>query len=144
MFLKKTPVQVIVALRVGKKTQKRQKRTEKTLKALKKEKKAKKVENYQFSALNLIYDPQDFSEKLFKEVESTNESFEIKIMMLELIARLIGIHQLYLLNYYAFLIRFINPHQREVAKMLWFAAIASHEMVPPEVREVSAKSLKKY
>jgi protein SDA1 len=123
----------LVALRVGKKTQKRQKRTEKTLKALKKEKKSKKVENYQFNALNLIYDPQDFSEKLYKEVESTNESFEIKIMMLELIARLIGIHQLYLLNYYAFLIRFINPHQREVAKMLWFAAIASHELVPPEV-----------
>ncbi len=77
----------MVALRVGKKTQKRQKRTEKTIKA----EKSKKVENYQFSALNSIYDPRDFSEKLFKEVESTNESFEIKIMMLELIAHLIGI-----------------------------------------------------
>ena len=119
----------MVALRVGKKTQKRQKRTEKTIKA----EKSKKVENYQFSALNSIYDPRDFSEKLFKEVESTNESFEIKIMMLELIAHLIGIHQLCLLNYYAFLIQFINPQQREVAKMLWFAAIASHELVPPEV-----------
>lgn len=124
----------MVALRVGKKTQKRQKKTDKAVKALKKEKKSKKVESYQYSALNLLYDPQDFSEKLFKEVETTNESFELKIMMLELIARLIGIHQLYLLNYYAFLIRFINPHQREVAKMLWFAAIASHELVPPEVR----------
>ena len=58
-------------------------------------------------------------------------------MMLELIARLIGIHQLYLLNYYSFLIRFINPHQREVTKMLWFAAIASHELIPPEVQFLS-------
>lgn len=100
---------------------------------MKKEKKSKKVESYQFSALNLLYDPQNFIEKLFKEVEITNEGFEIKIMMIDLVARLIGIHQLYLLNFYTFIVRFLTPHQREVAKMLWFCAIASHEMIPPEV-----------
>ena len=104
------------------------------MKALKKEKKDKKAESYQFDALFLLYDPQDFAEKLFKEVEQTNEGFEIKLMMIELIARLIGIHNLFLLNYYSFLIRFLTPHQREVAKMLWFAAISAHELVPPDVR----------
>jgi protein SDA1 len=122
-----------LALRVGKKTQSRKKRTDRALKALKKEKKSKKKELYNHNALHLLYDPQDFVEKLFRELEHTNESFEIKLMMIDLVARLVGIHNLYLLNFYSFLIRFLTPHQREVTKMLWFAAISSHELVPPDV-----------
>jgi protein SDA1 len=129
----KTPTQLLLALRVGKKTQSRKKRTDRALKALKKEKKSKKKELYNHNALNLLYDPQDFVEKLFKELERTNESFEIKLMMIDLIARLVGIHNLYLLNFYSFLIRFLAPHQREVTKMLWFAAVSSHDLVPPDV-----------
>jgi hypothetical protein len=65
-----------------------------------------------FSALNLIYDPQDFAEKLFKLVETTNDGFEIKLCILDVISRLIGVHSLFLLNFHSFLIRFLNPHQR--------------------------------
>ena len=102
-------------MRVGKKTKKRQKRSERALKTIKKEKKKSKRKTHgipHFSALNLIYDPQDFAEKLFKLVETTNEGFEIKVAILDLIARLIGIHSLFLLNFHTFLIRFLNPHQR--------------------------------
>ena len=104
-----------MALRVGKKTKSRQKRTERAMKTINKEKKSKnKTTNGipHFSALNLIYDPQDFAEKLFKLVETTNEGFEIKLSILDLIARLIGIHSLYVNNFHPFLIRFLNPHQR--------------------------------
>jgi protein SDA1 len=130
---KKNSTEIQLALRVGKKTASRKKKTERALKALKKEKKSKKVESYQTDSLHLLYDAQDFVEKLFKEVEQTNEGFEIKLMMIELIARLIGTQNLFLLNFYSFLIRFLTPHQREVAKMLWFAAISAHELVPPDV-----------
>lgn len=101
-------------MRVGKKTKSRKKRTDRALKSINKDKKKKKKKDGipHFSALNLIYDPQDFAEKLFKLVETTNEGFEIKISILELISRLIGIHQLYLNNFHHFLIRFLNPHQR--------------------------------
>ena len=105
------------------------------MKTLRKEKKKKNKNDGlpHFSALNLIYDPQDFAEKLFKLVESTNEGFELKLAILELIARLIGVHGLFLLNFHPYLLRFLNPHQREVTKMLWFAAISSHELTPPDV-----------
>lgn len=110
---KKTEAEIMMALRVGKKSKGRVKKTQKAVKALKREKKGKGDKHIpQFSALNLIYDPQDFAEKLFKLVETTNEGFEIKLSILDLISRLIGIHSLFLLNYQTFLLRFLNPHQR--------------------------------
>lgn len=105
----------MLSLRVGKKTKKREKRAQKALKTLRREKKKDKKNinsAFNFSALNLIYDPQDFAEKLFKLVEKTNEAFELKLAILELISRLIGIHSLYLHNFHSFLLRFLNPHQR--------------------------------
>jgi protein SDA1 len=101
----------LLSLRVGKKTRKRQKKTERALRAVKKSKKSSNSIPV-FSALNLIYDPHDFAEKLFKLVETTNEAFEIKLAILDLISRLIGIHSLFLPNFHSFLIRFLNPHQR--------------------------------
>lgn len=35
----------------------------------------------------------DFSEKLLKQLEDSKERFEVKIMMMELISRLVGIHE---------------------------------------------------
>ncbi|RNA26571.1 SDA1 -like protein [Brachionus plicatilis] len=133
----KTTQQVMLSLRVGKKTKSRKKRTDRALKSINKDKKKKKKGNDipHFSALNLIYDPQDFAEKLFKLVDTTNEGFEIKISILDLISRLIGIHQLFLNNFHHFLIRFLNPHQREVTKILWFSAISSHDLTPPDTVE---------
>jgi protein SDA1 len=103
---------LLLGLRVGKKTRKRQKRTEKALKAVRREKKSKNNEFQNLTALNLIYDPQDFAEKLFKLVETTNEGFEFKLSVLELISILMGVHSLFLNNFHSYLIRFLNPHQR--------------------------------
>lgn len=36
---------------------------------------------------------KDFSEKLLKQLEDSKERFEVKIMMMELISRLVGIHE---------------------------------------------------
>jgi hypothetical protein len=115
----KTEQQVLLGLRVGKKTKKREKRTNRALKVMRKEKKKSNKSGNgvpHFSALNLIYDPQDFAEKLFKLVETTNEGFEIKLSILDVISRLIGVHSLFLLNFHSFLIRFLNPHQRGMFK----------------------------
>ncbi|MEQ2221966.1 Protein SDA1, partial [Ilyodon furcidens] len=119
----------------GKKTTKNKKKLEKAMKVLKKHKKKKKPEVFNFSAIHLIHDPQDFSEKLLKQLESSKERFEVKIMMMELISRLVGIHELFLFNFYPFIQRFLQPHQREVTKILLCAAQASHQLVPPEIIE---------
>uniref|UniRef100_A0A4W4GAS2 Protein SDA1 n=1 Tax=Electrophorus electricus TaxID=8005 RepID=A0A4W4GAS2_ELEEL len=83
----------------------------------------------------LVWDPFYFAEKLLKQVESCKERFEVKMMMMELISRLVGIHELFLFNFYPFVQRFLQPHQREVTKILLCAAQASHTLVPPEVIE---------
>ena len=46
-----------------------------------------------FSALHLIHDPRDFAEKLFKKLEKSTEKFEVRLMLMALISRLIGVHQ---------------------------------------------------
>lgn len=126
---------LMIRYSTGKKTSKNKKKLEKAMKVLKKHKKKAKAEVFNFSAIHLIHDPQDFSEKLLKQLETSNEHFEVKIMMMELISRLVGIHELFLFNYYPFIQRFLQPHQREVTKILLCAAQASHQLVPPEIIE---------
>uniref|UniRef100_A0A8C9VGD2 Protein SDA1 n=2 Tax=Scleropages formosus TaxID=113540 RepID=A0A8C9VGD2_SCLFO len=124
---------IMVRFSTGKKSSKNKKKMEKAMKVLKKHKKKNNAEVFNFSAVHLIHDPQDFSEKLFKQLEDSKERFEVKIMMMELISRLVGIHELFLFNFYPFIQRFLQPHQREVTKILLCAAQASHQLVPPEV-----------
>ncbi|XP_030624079.1 protein SDA1 homolog isoform X2 [Chanos chanos] len=126
---------IMIRYSTGKKSSKNKKKLEKAMKVLKKHKKKKKAEVFNFSAIHLIHDPQDFSEKLLKQLEDSKERFEVKIMMMELISRLIGIHELFIFNFYPFVQRFLQPHQREVTKILLCAAQASHQLVPPEIIE---------
>uniref|UniRef100_A0AAY4EIF0 Protein SDA1 n=1 Tax=Denticeps clupeoides TaxID=299321 RepID=A0AAY4EIF0_9TELE len=126
---------LMVRYSTGKKSSKNKKKMEKAMKVLKKHKKKKRVEVFNFSAIHLVHDPQDFSEKLLKQLEDCKERFEVKIMMMELISRLVGIQELFLFNFYPFLQRFLQPHQREVTKILLCAAQSSHQLVPPEVIE---------
>ncbi|XP_032520338.2 protein SDA1 homolog [Danaus plexippus] len=136
------PRDTMIANKFNKKTRKREKMVEKVKKTAKKLKKKKeKAPIFNFSALHLINNAQGFAEKLFKQIESSNERFEVKLMTLDVISRLIGLHQLFLFNYYAFIARLLMPHQREVTRILQFAAQAAHELVPPEVIEPVMKAI---
>ncbi|CAD7687611.1 unnamed protein product [Nyctereutes procyonoides] len=84
---------LLVQYATGKKSSKNKKRLEKAMKVLKKQKKKKKPEVFNFSAIHLIHDPQDFAEKLLKQLESSTERFEVKMMLMNLISRLVGIHE---------------------------------------------------
>jgi protein SDA1 len=55
------------------------------------------------------------------------------MILMSLFSRLLGIHELFLFNFYPFVERFLQPHQREVTKILLFAAQASHHLVSPEI-----------
>jgi protein SDA1 len=133
--------EVAMQNKFNKKTRKREKYLENIKKAHKKKKKKAKGSSYNFSALHLIHDPQEFAEKLFKKLEGLTEKFEVKLMLLELVSRLIGTHQLILLNYYPYISRFLAPHQREVVRLLQFSAQAAHEMVPPDSVESVLKAI---
>lgn len=113
------PKEVMMANKVNKKTRKREKQLAKVKKLVKNKKKKEKAPVISFSALHLLHDPQEFAEKLFKRLETSNERFEIKIMILNVVSRLIGLHQLILFNFYPYIQRYLQPHQ----KGLWISRI---------------------
>jgi protein SDA1 len=84
------------------------------------------------SALHHIYDPTDFTERLFAQAKKARDKFDVKMMMLNMIGRLISTHRLILLNFYPFLQRYLQPHQKEVTHILSYLAEATHELVPFE------------
>ena len=130
---KKSIKATMMAMKVNKKTRKKQKKIDKAKTAVKKSQKDKKTkENFDFSALHLIHDPQNLAERLYHRLEKMNERFEVKLMTMNFISRLIGVHQLYVPNFYPLVNRFLFPHQREVTKVMVFAAQAAHPLVPPD------------
>lgn len=127
------PKAVIMANKFNKKSRKRERTLTKVKKLAKKSKNKSKAPAYNFSALHLIHDPQGMADKLFKQLENTTKRFEVKLVTLDVISRLIGLHNLFLLNFYPYVQRFLFPHQREVTRILQFVAQASHDLVPPDV-----------
>lgn len=127
--------EIIMAHRVNKKSRKRKRMLDKSKQARKKQKKDNKAQVFNFSALHLIHDPQSMAEKLLKSLQDMNEKFEVKLLVMNLISRLIGIHELFVFNFYPLVQRYLQPHQREVTKILQYTAQASHELIPPDVLE---------
>lgn len=91
----------ILANRVTKKTKKRTKQLENVKKLYKKsQNKKKKAPTFNFSAIHLIHNPQGMAEDLFKQLQDGNERFEVKLLHLDVISRLVGIHELFIFSFY--------------------------------------------
>ncbi|VDL92984.1 unnamed protein product [Schistocephalus solidus] len=122
--------------RVGAKTKKRSKRLERSVENLKRKSERKKQDRgplgINVPAMHMIYDPQTLTERLLHKLERCNDRLEIRLLLLELISHLIGVHQLLLLNFYPSLQKFLRPQQREITRLMLFAAEASHDQVPPD------------
>lgn len=132
----------MLATRVNKKTKKRQKQLANVKKqVVKASKKKKNAPAFNFSGIHFIHNPQGMAEALFKQLQSQNERFEVKLMHLDVISRLIGIHDLFLFPFYPYITRFLQPHQRQVTRVLQFAAQAAHELVPGDVVEPVLKTI---
>ena len=71
-----------------------------------------------FPAIQLIHDPQALAEKLFKKLRQPGEKFEVKLLLMNFISRLIGCHKLVLLSFYSFLQRYLTSHQKDVSHIL--------------------------
>ena len=88
---------IALANRVSKKTKKRKKKMDAAKKLYNQtQKKKSKPVAFNFSAVHLIHNPQGMAENLFKQLQNGNERFEVKLMHLDVISRLIGIHELFL------------------------------------------------
>eukprot|EP00933_Yihiella_yeosuensis_P016043 TRINITY_DN13850_c1_g2_i1.p1 TRINITY_DN13850_c1_g2~~TRINITY_DN13850_c1_g2_i1.p1 ORF type:complete len:746 (+),score=163.71 TRINITY_DN13850_c1_g2_i1:184-2238(+) len=133
--------EVVKGIIGAKKTGNREKRLKRAKKAAKKAaKKSKKGSNDAgvcFAAVDFLNDPQTLADRMLQRLSKGGEPFLFRLLMLHLIARLIGRHQLQVLNLYPYLLKYLVPTQAEVTKVLAVLVEASHPNVPPdEVRPV--------
>lgn len=91
--------------------------------------------------ISMVYDPQHFVERLFHKLKSSRESFATRMLIMEVISKLIGYHKLLLFNFYPFIQRYLQPHQRHVNDLLAFATRGTHSLVPPEVLQPMVKTI---
>ena len=81
----------------------------------------------------MLYDAQGYAETLFNKLKKSNDKYEVKLLMLRLTSRLIGRHNLMLMQFYPFLLRYLNAHQKDMIGQIFVCIIeSSHELVPPE------------
>uniref|UniRef100_A0A0G4FG99 Protein SDA1 n=1 Tax=Chromera velia CCMP2878 TaxID=1169474 RepID=A0A0G4FG99_9ALVE len=85
-----------------------------------------------FAAMDVLYDPHGLAEQIFSRVTGRHEPFKFRLLLLNVVSRLIGRHKLVLLNFYPHMQKLLFPHQREVTQVLACLAQGCHELVPPE------------
>ena len=91
-----------------------------------------------FSALHLLHDPQGFAESLFsKHLQNTKSklNLEQKLLVLQLVSRLVGLHKLQIMQLYSYFQKYLTPRQPSVTSFLACLAQASHDLVPPDALE---------
>ena len=126
--------------------QKTNKKTKKQAKALKKavekvnraEKKKNQHQPLNFSALHLLHDPQGFADSLFSKHlfnTKTKLKLETKLLVLQLVTRLVGLHRLTILSLYSWFMKYLVPKQQSVTSFLASLAQATHDHVPPDAIE---------
>ena len=82
-------------------------------KAKRKERKKNAPHPLNFSALHLLHDPQGFAEKLFQQHLQPSQpkvrlNLEQKLLVLQLVSRLVGLHKLTLIPLYSYFLKFFG------------------------------------
>lgn len=88
-----------------------------------------------------IHDPQHFAERLFYKLKVSKETFQTRMLLMDVLSKCIGLHKLLLFNFYPFLQRYLQPHQRHVTVLLSYIIRATHNLVPPEVLTPVVKTI---
>jgi protein SDA1 len=124
---------------INKKNKKSKRTLEEAVKKVKRnEKKKNQPHPLNFSALHLLHDPQGFAEQLFSKHLHNGKSklnLEQKLIVLQLVSRLVGLHKLTVISLYSYFIKYLTPRQPQVTTFLACLAQATHSLVPPDALE---------
>jgi protein SDA1 len=86
-----------------------------------------------YPAIELLRDPQGLAEAVLKKLKTPKSiPYNVKLLMMNFVTRLVGNHELLLLNLYPFLQKYMGGHQRDVTAVLAYTVQACHEHVPPD------------
>ncbi|KAI4862427.1 SDA1-domain-containing protein [Hypoxylon rubiginosum] len=126
-------------IEINKKTKKAKKALDRAVDRTKKQERKKNSPHpLNFSALHLLQDPQGFSENLFeKHLQNSKSklSLESKLLVLQLVTRLVGLHKLTIISLYSWFIKHLSPRQQSASSFLASLAQGTHNLVPPDVIE---------
>lgn len=124
---------------INKKSKKKAKALDKAVDKVKRQERKKNAPHpLNFSALHLLHDPQGFAEKLFhKHLQGTKVklSLDSKLLVLQLVTRLVGLHKLTVIELYSWFIKYLTPKQQSATSFLASLAQATHDHIPPDVLE---------
>lgn len=127
------------SLEINKKSKKSKKVLDRAVDKVKKQERKKNAPHpLNFSALHLLQDPQGFSENLFeKHLQNSKSklSLESKLLVLQLVTRLVGLHKLTVISLYSWFIKHLSPRQQSASSFLASLAQGTHNLVPPDVIE---------
>lgn len=114
-------------------SKKRQGKLETALKSLKRKEKRRSRRSFiDFLPVDMIKNPAELGEKLFDRLKKQNDRFEVKLVIMKMLARVIGRHKLMILGFYTYISKYINPHQKEVSDILAVFCEGTHENIPAE------------
>ncbi|OBT97181.1 Severe Depolymerization of Actin [Pseudogymnoascus verrucosus] len=124
---------------INKKSKKKSKGLDKAVDKVKRQERKKNAPHpLNFSALHLLHDPQGFAETLFSKHLQNGKSklnLEQKLLVLQLVSRLVGLHKLTVISLYSYFTKYLTPRQPSVTSFLASLAQATHSLVPPDALE---------
>jgi protein SDA1 len=87
-----------------------------------------------FPALLLLNDPQSFGEKLYDALNRYDKRFSLdhKILIMQLLSRVMGAHKLCVLGFYTYIIKYLTHKQLRVPSILVALAQSIHDLTPPD------------
>lgn len=99
-----------------------------------KRKRQSEITSANFPALQLLNDPQTFAEKLYDILNKYDKRFSLdhKILMMQLLARVMGSHKLCVLGFYTYIVKYLTYHQLRIPAILVALAQSVHEYTPPD------------
>ena len=95
---------------------------------------AAKEPSVNFSALQLLNDPQTFGEKLYQSLSKYDRAYTLdhKILIMSLFGRVCGSHKLTVLSFYSYIIKYLTHHQLQITAILVCLAQSVHDLTPPD------------
>eukprot|EP00948_MAST-09A_sp_MAST-9A-sp1_P001636 g1636.t1 len=87
-----------------------------------------------FRAIDKLHDPQGLAIRLFRRLKKAKNTFvfDLRLLMLNLLSRLIGYHKLLVFGIYTYVHRYLTPKQERVTQVLAYLVQACHSLVPCE------------
>lgn len=118
--------------KTGKKDKKLKRMQERKRKAEELVSDATAIDGSLFGALEELFSPQRFAERLFAVLRTSKHPFETRLLYMNVISRTLACHKVYLGNFFPFMQKYMRPHQKYVTQILAYCVQAVHEDVPVE------------